>query len=172
MVIKQVLVILVLAAILGLGINLVSPNRISYIGQYRFLSTGDDPIVPPDAIHGDPPFIAIDVAQLEFNAHTALLVDAREPEEFVCGTIPGSINIPFDHLPEENLGKYFDSALSGIAKDHTIITFCSGEECDLSLYLARNLQAFGYTRVLIFFGGAREWEKFGLPVERRRECGG
>ncbi len=172
MVIKQVVVILVLAAILGLGINLVSPNRISYIGQYRSVTTGQDPIVPPQAIKGDPPFIAIDVAELEFNARTALFVDAREPEEFDCGTIPGSINIPFDHLPEADLGKYFDSVLGGIAKNHTIITFCSGEECDLSLYLARNLQAFGYTRVLIFFGGSREWEKFGLQVERSKECGG
>jgi 3-mercaptopyruvate sulfurtransferase SseA len=172
MVIKQVLVILALAAILGLGINLVSPHKISYIGQYRTVANGDDPIVPPEVSPGDPPFIAIDVAQLEFNAQTALFVDARDTEEFNCGTIPGSINIPFDYLPEANLGKYFDSALGGIAKDHTIITFCSGEECDLSLHLARNLQAFGYSRVLIFFGGSREWEKFGLQVERRTECGG
>jgi rhodanese-related sulfurtransferase len=172
MVIKQVLVILALAAILGLGINLVSPHKISYIGQYRTVANGNDPIVPPEASPGDPPFIAIDVAQLEFNAQTALFVDARDTEEFNCGTIPGSINIPFDYLPEANLGKYLDSALGGIAKDHTIITFCSGEECDLSLHLARNLQALGYNSVLIFFGGAREWEKFGLRMERRTECVG
>ncbi|MFQ6008443.1 MAG: rhodanese-like domain-containing protein [Candidatus Zixiibacteriota bacterium] len=172
MVIKQVLVILVLASVLGLGLNLVSPHKISYIGHYRSVTNSDDPIVPPEVIPGDPPFIAIDVAQLEFNAQSALFVDAREPEEFNCGTIPGAINIPFDHLPETNLGKYIDSALGGIAKDHKIITFCSGEECDLSLHLARNLQALGYDSILIFFGGAREWEKLGLQMERRTECGG
>ena len=172
MVLKQVVTILVLAAILSLGVNLFSPSKIAYVGQYRSISTGNDPIVPPAVAPGDPPFIAIDVAHLEFNTQSALFVDAREPEEFACSTIPGSINIPFDYLPEDNLGQYFDSALGGISKDHPIITFCSGEECDVSLHLARNLQAFGYTNVSIFFGGSREWEKSGLAMERRADCGG
>lgn len=171
MVIRQVVTILALAVILGLGVNLFSPNRIAYVGQYRSLSTGSDPTVPPSAAPGDPPFIAIDVAKLEFNAQSAIFVDACEPEEFECGTIPGSINIPFDYLPYNDLGKYFDSALGGAPEDTSIIVFCTGEECDLSLHLARNLQAFGYTGVSIFFGGAREWEKLGLAMERRRECG-
>ncbi len=170
MIIRQTVAILVLAAILGLGLNLFTPNRIAYVGQYRNLSTGDNPIVPPDAAPGDPPFIALSNAELEFNSGTAVFVDTREPEEFECGTIPGSINIPFDYLPVEGLGDYFDSALGGVAKDHSIITFCSGDECDLSLHLARNLQALGYTRVSIFFGGARDWEKAGLQVERRQAC--
>ncbi len=171
MVIRQVITILVLAVILGLGVNLVSPHKIAYIGQYRSLSTGNDPIVPPSAAKGDAPFIAIDMAELEFNSRSAIFVDTREPEEFECGTIPGSINIPFDSLPDGDLEKYFDSALGGIAKDSPVITLCSGDECDLSLHMARNLQAFGYTNVSIFFGGAREWENSGLEIERRRECG-
>jgi rhodanese-related sulfurtransferase len=170
MIIRQIVTILTLAAILGLGLNLFTPNRIAYVGQYRTLSTSNDPIVPPNAASGDPPFIAVDLAELEFNSGSVIFVDTREPEDFECGTIPGSINIPFDYLPDEGLGKYLDSALGGVARDHLIITYCSGEECDLSLHLARNLQALGYTRVSIFFGGSREWEKFGLPIERRRAC--
>ena len=172
MVLKQVILILLLSVVLGLGVNLVSPNKIAFIGQYRSISSGNDPIVPPTVASGDPPFIAVDVAQLEFNMDNALFVDAREQDEFDCGTIPGSINIPFDYLPESDLSQYFDSAFGGIDKSHMIITFCSGEECDLSLHLARNLQALGYTNVSIFFGGAREWEKLGLAMERRTECGG
>ena len=170
MIIRQTLTILALAAILGLGLNLFTPNRIAYIGQYRTLSTSNDPIVPPDAAPGDSPFIAVDVAELEFNSGSAIFVDTREPEDFECGTIPGSINIPFDYLPDEDLEKYLDSALGGVARDYPIIAFCSGDECDLSLHLARNLQALGYTKVSIFFGGAREWEESGLEVERRRAC--
>jgi len=170
MVFRQIVVILVLASTLGLGINLISPYRVAYIGNYRNLSSGTDPIVPPNATAGDPPFISIDVAELEFNLGDAIFVDSREPEEFDCGTIPGSINIPFDYLPDEDLGEYFDSALGGVAKDCPIITYCSGEECDLSLHLARNLQALGYTNILIFFGGSREWEKSGLPIERKHSC--
>ena len=170
MIVRQTVTILALAAILGLGLNLFTPNRIAYVGQYRTSSTSNDPIVPPDAAPGDPPFIALSFAELEFNSGAAIFVDTREPREFECGTIPGSINIPFDYLPDEGLGKYLDSALGSVARDYPIITFCAGDECDLSLHLARNLQALGYTGVSIFFGGSREWEESGLEVERRRAC--
>ncbi len=169
MVLRQIIIILLVSSALGVGINLVSPNKIPYIGAYRDLSSGDKPIVPPSAQAGDPPFIALDLAELEYNQGDALFIDAREPGEFECGTIPGSVNIPFDYLPED-LETYFDTALT-VPKDTKLITYCSGEECDLSLHLARNLQAFGYTNLAIFFGGWREWENFGLEIERRKDCG-
>ena len=171
MIFKQILTVIVISVILAVGTNLVSPNRIDFIGKYRSLSSGDGPIVPPTAEKGDPPFIAIDVAEMEFSNYDAVFVDARDPAEFECGTIPGSINIPFEYMPEDNLPAYIDSALGGIAKDHQLIIFCSGEECDLSLHLGRNLQLMGYSRVAVFFGGSREWEKFGLDIERRVPCG-
>jgi len=171
MALKQFIGLLVVAAVLGLGINLFSPNGIPLIGEYRVLSSGDGPIVPPSAQPGDPPFIDISQAQLEYQLGISVFVDARDSEEYVCGTIPGAINIPFEYLPEGDLGKYFDSALSESSHGKTLVVFCSGEECDLSLHLGRNLQSYGYNNVLVFFGGSREWEKFGLEVERRAECG-
>jgi rhodanese-related sulfurtransferase len=157
--------------VLGLGVNLISSNRIDYIGKFRDLSGGDGPIVPPETQEGDPAFIDMNVAQLEYNTGAALFVDSRDREQFECGTIPGSVNIPFEYLPEGDLEPYFDSVLAGVPHDHHIIVFCSGEECDLSLHLGRNLQAHGYKRVSVFYGGSREWERFGFEVERRRECG-
>ncbi len=171
MTLKQFVLLAVLAAAVAMAVNVVSPNRIDLIGKYRSLSSGEGPIVPPTAQAGDPPFIDINQAQMEFELGQAKFVDARNPEEFVCGTIPGSVNIPFENLPEGELGKYFDSALAMGSRDREIITFCSGEECDLSLQLARNFKYYGFTNVLIFFGGAREWEKSGLQMERRSECG-
>lgn len=170
MVFRQIIVILILSTVLGVITNLVSPNRIPFFGNYRSLSAGDGPIVPPGAEAGDPPFIAVDVAEMEFSNHDTKFIDSRDPAEFECGTIPGSFNIPFEYLPEDNLPGYIDSVLGGLPKGHPFIIFCSGEECDLSLHLARNMQEIGYTNLSIFFGGYREWEKFGLDVERRREC--
>jgi len=170
MALKQALILLLLAIVVGMAVNAFSPKAIPYVGNYRALSSGDGPIVPPSAQPGDPPFIDINQAQMEYEIGASLFIDARSPEEFVCGTIPGSINVPFEYLPESDLGKYFDSVLSSVRHGKTLVTFCSGEECDLSLHLGRNLNAYGYTNVLIFFGGAREWEKFGLQLERRPEC--
>lgn len=172
MLIRQIVIITLVAAVLGFGLNLVSPNRIDFVGKYRSLSSGDGPIVPPDAGPGDPPFISVQVAEMEYSNYEVTFIDAREPAEFDCGTIAGSINIPFDYLPEDNLGAYIDSALGGLPKNHHLIIYCSGEECDLSLHLGRNLQELGYTNVSIFFGGWREWEKYGLEVERRESCDG
>ncbi len=170
-VLKQAIYILILSVVLALGINLVNPNANPYIGDWRELSSGDGPVVPPEAAEGDPPFIGVDKAHLEFQAGGAIFVDARDPSEFECGTIPGSVNIPFDLMPFEGLGEYFDSTLNQASRDTPIIIFCSGEECDLSLHLARNMQDFGYTNLMIFFGGSREWENMGLEMERRVDCG-
>ncbi len=170
MALRQTIMLLAISAIVALMVNALSPNGIPLIGNYRDLASGDAPIVPPTADEGDAPFIAIDVAQMEHSLGKVIFVDARDPAEFDCGTIPGSINIPFDMLPETDLAPYFDSALSGAALDHPMIIFCSGDECDLSLQLARNLQVVGYTKSAIFFGGAREWESNGFDVERREQC--
>lgn len=169
-VLRQTIILLVLSVILGLGVNLVSPTRISYVGEWHDLAFGNEPVVPPENEPGDAPFISLNVAQMLHNQDGILFVDSREVEEFECGTIPGSINIPFDYLPDENLEEYFDSVFGGPTSSREMVTFCSGEECDLSLHLSRNMIALGYSNIFIFFGGSREWENAGLEVERRREC--
>lgn len=170
MALKQFVLLLVVAALVALGVNLVSPNSIELIGKYRSLSSGNGPVVPPTAEPGDPPFVSVDEAYLEYTQNSAVFVDARDEGEFLCGTIPGSVNIPFEYMPDGDLAVYFDSVLNHASLDTTIIIFCSGEECDLSLHLARNMQSLGYTHTLIFFGGSREWASNGLEVERRPGC--
>ncbi len=167
---KQIFIILFISILLGSITNFVSPNKIPFIGEYRELSSGDGPVIPPSASEGDPPFIAIDVAEMEFSLKNTVFIDARDYEEFICATIPGSINIPFEYLPEENVAEFVDSSLSYMSKETPIIIFCSGEECDLSLHMARNMQDFGYTNLSIFFGGSREWENFELEMERGEGC--
>lgn len=172
MVLRQMFFLGLASVILSLLVNLVSPHKIPLVGQYYEFEVVNGVIVPPAATEGDPPFIAVDRAQAEFALGEALFVDAREPEEFDCGTIPGAVNLPFEEMPADDLAAYVDSTLGGIPKDRTVITFCSGEECDLSLHLGRNLQALGYTNVLIFFGGAREWDDMGFEMQRRVQCDG
>ena len=168
---KQAGYLLVLAAVTAVVVNLVSPNAIPWVGKYRQVGSHDTIIIPPDPSPGDPPYIGLDVAELDFQSGRAIFVDAREPEEFRCGTIPGSINIPFDSLPGEgDLTAYFDSALGGAPRDTRIVVFCSGDECDLSLHLARNMQVYGYTNLAIFYGGSREWERWVGKMERRVNC--
>ncbi|MEA1980562.1 MAG: rhodanese-like domain-containing protein [candidate division Zixibacteria bacterium] len=168
--VKQLLIIIILSTLVGLLRNSLFPNEIAIIGEWRDLSNGEEPVIPPTAEKGDPPFIAINVAQMEYSTKGTKFIDARDFDEYECGTIPGSINIPFDYLPEGDLKPYFDSLLGGIPLDYPLIIYCSGEECDLSLHLGRNFMDVGYSNIMIFFGGSREWESYGLEVERISNC--
>ncbi len=168
--VKQLLIIIILSTLIGLLRNSLFPNKIAIIGGWRDLSNGDGPVIPPTAEEGDPAFIAINVAQMEYSIGGTIFIDVRDYEEYVCGTIPGSINIPFDYLPEGDLQPYFDSLLEGASFDNSLVVFCSGEECDLSLHLGRNLQDVGYSNIMIFLGGSREWENYELEVERISNC--
>jgi hypothetical protein len=91
MALRQGIILLVLATLIGFGFNFISPNGVSVISHYRDLTDSDGPIVPPETQAGDPPFIDANVAQLEHGTGKTLFVDARDPEEFECGTIPGLI---------------------------------------------------------------------------------
>ncbi len=170
--IKQASILFLLSIVLSLTINSIRSDGVPLVGDYREIDMDrTDPIVPPEAAEGDPSFIGIDVAHLDFVSGKAVFVDARDTDEFECGTIPGSISIPFEYLPEDDdLRPYFDSVLGHIPDDTRLVLFCSGEECDLSLHLGRNMQYFGYPNTAIFFGGAREWELAGLELERRQVC--
>lgn len=167
---KQALLLLVFSTVIALGVNQFSSKALPLVGSYRELSTGEGPIVPPSATKGDPPFIDINTANMEFATKTAIFLDARDSAEFNCGTIPGALSVPFEQMPEDHEAEFVDERLKAYPKDQRFITFCSGEECDLSLQLGRFMKAHGYTNLEIFFGGATEWKKFKLDMEKRGTC--
>lgn len=85
-------------------------------------------------------------------------IDARPVEEFAEGHIKSAINIPF--YGSEN----YESVLSKISKDEIIVTYCSGEDCDLSILLGDELFNKGYKKVYVFFGGWNDWLIKGYPT--------
>lgn len=170
--VKQALYILLLTIVISLGINWISPNGIPLVGHYREVQLDrPDPVKPPEPDEGDAPYIDLDAAIFEHGSGQVLFIDSRDPEEFECGTIPNAVNVPFEHMPDiDDLTPYFDSTLGFPPRDKRIVIFCSGEDCDLSVHLARNLQDVGFTDLAIFFGGSREWERWVGDIERRRQC--
>lgn len=45
------------------------------------------------------PRISIDEVKALMAKNAVLLIDVRDPQAFAEGHIPGSINVPFDHIP-------------------------------------------------------------------------
>lgn len=96
-----------------------------------------------------------------FDAGAVVFVDAREPDEYAEGHIPGAISMPYDEVsgePErlENLQ----------AEGKAIAVYCGGGACELSLNLAWDLIYAGQKKVLVYMGGFPEWVAAGYPVER------
>ena len=107
------------------------------------------------------PLLAAELAVAEEIEHDAaeprLLVDAREPEYYQEGHIKGAWNIPFFL----ELVFKLDS-LQG--KDAPMVIYCSGDECGSSEDLAYELQAEGFSNLLVFKGGWTAWNTNGHPT--------
>jgi rhodanese-related sulfurtransferase len=102
-----------------------------------------------------------------------VFLDARYPEEYARGHIERAMLLPVE-AEEEVFDAYWREIKPLLDTNTLIVTYCSGVECESSLFLARYLRdELGYDSVMIFFGGWRRWEKAGLPVEHpEQEQGG
>ncbi|MCS6965356.1 MAG: rhodanese-like domain-containing protein [Candidatus Kapabacteria bacterium] len=82
-----------------------------------------------------------------------LIVDARRPEDYAAGHIPGARNIfPYDfaaHIPE----------LVVLPRTKPILIYCDGGQCELSHQVAEQLRNLGFQRLYIYEGGWEEWRR-------------
>ena len=75
--------------------------------------------------------IGLDAVKRLVDAGAAVLVDAREPDEFAAGHLPGSLNMPYDEVSAEpERLESLDTA------GRPIVVYCGGGACELSLSLA------------------------------------
>lgn len=110
---------------------------------------------------GDAPFASLqDAIDLQRDPKVIFL-DARSPEEFEKGRIAGARPLPYYQLMD-----YQERALNGASADTVMVIYCEGIGCELSFFLARELQSAGYKNLRIFYGGYPEWQSAGLPIEK------
>ena len=107
---------------------------------------------------------------------TGVLVDARLPEWFAKGSIPGAVNLPFATLSSENpyrndiLMALGATPLGGDAFDFTnaanLTVFCNGVWSDQAMRALRALRAAGYPpeKLQYYRGGMQDWQILGLTV--------
>ena len=151
----------VFASILALSYNSFSGRGISLKGSWSNRILSDSLIVPYSYQEGDPQAITISEAMMEFQASNTIFLDARSKFDYKQGHIKGALNFPFEEFDD-----YYPRFSSKLPNDKTIIAYCDGTECELSLFLTRVLREKGYQYLKIFFGGWEEWEKAGLPIEK------
>lgn len=85
-----------------------------------------------------------------------LVIDARTPEAYAKGHVPGAISLPYRSIDRETM--------STIPKDKVLVTYCDGVFCNASTKAAARLTALGF-RVKEMLDGMGGWRKERYPVE-------
>ena len=108
-----------------------------------------------------------------------MVVDSRTPNWVEKGTIPGTINIPWDKL---DIGKSGAAAVEEVLENQlgvkrqdrfwnfdgakTLVMYCNGSWCGQSPTNIKDLLKIGYPAQKIFWyrGGMQDWENLGLTT--------
>lgn len=101
------------------------------------------------------------VSPTDFNAELAsspVILDIRNPREWSAKHIPGSVNIPLNHLQER---------LAEVPRDRRIAVHCAGGY--RSSAAASILHQHGITNLIEMTGGLAAWESAKLPLVSETE---
>jgi rhodanese-related sulfurtransferase len=143
----QIFAIISLSIVSGFLFNLVSGNDIDLI--YKPLE-----LKPGSQLTSDETYRLLREGQTVF-------IDTRYELEFNISHIPGAVNLP-SKLSRDKLM----TSLEPIAKDQTIVVYCSSEKCPTAKRLAGLMTYLGYEHVHVYLAGFDEWLKKKYPVER------
>jgi rhodanese-related sulfurtransferase len=83
-----------------------------------------------------------------------LLINVLPAQKFNEAHIPDSINIP---LEEADFEAQVEEAADG--KTKKIVTYCASVDCHASGNAADKLEKAGFTNVLAYEGGIKEWQE-------------
>jgi len=151
----QSLIIIAASAILGFSANALNPNGVKIGARTGPGDTKSDTTFsvlqdePPD----EPLVIGKTKIKSLMNNDNIVLIDARLPEEYEQGHMPGAVNIPF-----ERLGRHIEQ-MDALPKDKWLVCYCGGPPCDLGELLAYELFNMGYQYVAIYQAGLDDWKK-------------
>jgi rhodanese-related sulfurtransferase len=146
----RALLLVVAALLVGLVFNHTSPKGIGL---------GDHPLEAVSNLESTRFLRTLAEAESKWKAGMTF-VDARDELFYEQGHIPRAVSLPVLRFEEA-----FARVEPLLAKDETIVCYCSGFGCEESTELAERLIEKGYRDVYVYEGGWPEWSASGLPVE-------
>ncbi len=89
---------------------------------------------------------------MRINQDNYVLIDVRSFDQFDQKHITDADNIPLDEATFTDLVEK-----RVVSKEAKIIVYCGGETCPLSEKAAQKLEQAGFTNVLVYKGGVKDW---------------
>ena len=157
---KEVSIILGISIAAALAVNYLLPDGIALVGQWDTSQGVVTAMAKNDIVIEGIEIGTVDEARQLFDSGEYVFVDARSPEDYEAGHIPGAVSLPVGQS-EERLAAF----LERYPPEASIITYCSGRTCQDSHHLAEFLLEFGYDNVTVFIDGFPGWEAEGHPIE-------
>ena len=112
----------------------------------------------PESIDGVRIVTAEQAIELILDHPDMPIIDSRKKTEFVKGHIEGAVSLLDTEMTEQLLQELVPD------KDATILFYCNGVRCLRSSNAIRKAQDWGYTSLVWFRGGWKEWTEKRLPV--------
>ena len=112
----------------------------------------------PEVIQGTIIVNAEEAIDLILENPDLVVIDARKKTEYVKGHIEGAINMLNTTMKSEDLENVAPE------KSTTILFYCNGTRCLRSTDAIRKAKSWGYTNLIWFRGGWKEWTEKRLPV--------
>lgn len=96
-------------------------------------------------------------------AGRVLVFDARPGFVYAFGHLPAAVNWPRGLFDSER-PQHESEVRQAIAKNRSIVVYCTDAACPDAGEVARRISALGYS-VSILEGGFAAWKEAGLPIE-------
>lgn len=159
---RDAIVIVISAAVVGFAVNgarnLAGLNGLPLDTPWPENRQQVELEYPPSYEQGDS-LLSLEDAYDLFLRGDAIFIDARDPVEYEDEHIMGAVNLPFDWWDD-----YWDEVRPLLDPEKEIVAYCGGQDCELSLFLARDLKRQGFAKSYVFFGGWQKWIEAGLPA--------
>lgn len=152
--IRQSVMIVGISIVLALVLNGLRRDGLTLPGDWS-----DEARLTLDS--GETLVISLNDARKLFEEGQAVFLDARPVEDYETGHIQGAVSLPWDSFDDR-----FESVMSEIDEQTTLITYCDGPTCNLSHELAVALVEMGFPRVKVLVNGWTLWHDGGLPIDR------
>ena len=150
----QALAILLVSLALGLGVNGFRADGIPLVERWS------EKLAQKQQAGGFPAVLLAETVAA-FTRGEALFLDAREPDFYKLGHIPGALN-----LPVREFEKLFPPVRERLETAPWLIAYCDGGGCEASVELTERLFLVGIDRISVFPGGFQQWKDSGQAVEQ------